>query len=586
MSLAIAAVPEEFPMVYALYLSLGAWRLARDRALVRQLPSVETLGSTTVICSDKTGTLTLGQVRVAAIDTMLPASRAEGADGAGDGEARRLLRAAVLACEPRPFDPLEQAIVGYARERGLDPDHLHRGILATDYAFDPHHKYLSHVWRHDGRVSVNAKGSVEGILDRAGATEQEREAALGANHAFASKGMRVLAVASGDLEAASGDRRVDERALRFRGLIAFSDPVRPGVSAALAECRDAGVRVVMITGDHPLTAGAVADDLGLPHADDAGNPLIATGSELDSADDEQLAAIVRRANVFARVRPEQKHRLVLALRAQGHVVAMTGDGINDAPALREADIGVAMGRRGTEVARESAALVLLDDNFATIVAAVRNGRRIFDNLEKAFAYLVAFHPPLLVAAFLVPLLGYPLLLLPIQLIVLELILHPVIALVFENDPPASDLMTRPPRRPGSGFIGWRLLAPGLLGLTLAAALVGTYLAALAAGIATEQARALGWGTLLMGQALLVFVVRSPARPVWRSDVVTNRTVLPLVGLTLAVLPATVLVGPLADLLHVAPPPPELWLPAAGAAALATLWTEPVKVIRGALRPAA
>jgi Ca2+-transporting ATPase len=585
-SLAIAAIPEEFPMVYALYLSLGAWRFARDHALVRQLPSVETLGSTTVICSDKTGTLTLGQVRVAAIDTPGRDHRPRGSDGNGDGEARRLLRAAVLACEPRPFDPLEQAIVGYAREHGLDPDRLHRGTLAMDYAFEPHHKYLSHVWRHDGRVSISAKGSVEGILDRAGADEQEREAALRANHRFASKGMRVVAVASGDLAAASGDRREDERALRFRGLIAFSDPVRPGVAAALAECRDAGVRVVMITGDHPITAGAVAVDLGLPHADAAGNPLITTGAELDSADDEQLAAIVRRTNVFARTRPEQKHRLVQALRAQGHVVAMTGDGINDAPALREADIGVAMGRRGTEVARESAALVLLDDNFATIVAAVRNGRRIFDNLEKAFAYLVAFHPPLLVAAFLVPLLGDPLLLLPIQLIALELILHPVIALVFENDPPASDLMTRPPRPPGSGFIGWRLLVPALLGLTLSAAVVGMYLTALAAGIGTEQARALGWGTLLLGQALLIFVVRSPARPIWRSDVVANRTVLPLVGLTLAVVPATVLVGPLAALLHVAPPPPELWLSAAGVAALATLWTEPIKAIRGALRRAA
>jgi P-type Ca2+ transporter type 2C len=585
-SLAIAAIPEEFPMVYALYLSLGAWRLARDKALVRQLPSVETLGSTTVICSDKTGTLTLGQVRVSAFEAVAPAQRVAGEEGPSDSEMRRLLRAAVLACEPRPFDPLEQAIVDHARDLGMDPDRLHRGILATDYPFDPHHKYLSHVWRHDGRISINAKGSVEGILDRSGATEPEREAALRANRAFAGKGMRVIAVASGDLEAESGDRHADERALRLRGLVAFSDPVRPGVAAALAECRQAGVRVVMITGDHPLTACAVADELELPHRDEAGEPLIATGAELDSADDAQLADIVRRANVFARTRPEQKHRLVEALRAEGHVVAMTGDGINDAPALREADIGVAMGQRGTEVARESAALVLLDDNFATIVGAVRNGRRIFENLEKAFAYLVAFHPPLLVAAFIVPFLGYPLLLFPIQLIVLELVLHPVIALVFENDPPAGDLMTRPPRPPGSGFIGRRLLAPGLLGLTLAAAVVATYLAALGANVATDEARALGWGVLLAGQALLIFVVRSPGRPVWRSDVVTNRSVLPLAGLTLAVLPVTVYVGPLADLLHIAPPPPELWLPAAGIAAIATLWTEPLKAMVGARRPAA
>jgi Ca2+-transporting ATPase len=581
-SLAIAAVPEEFPMVYALYLSLGAWRLARDKALVRQLPSVETLGSTTVICSDKTGTLTLGQVEVAAIDT--PQLRPSEGDAA-DREARTLLRAAVLACEPRPFDPLEQAIVKYAQARGLDTGRLHRGILAADHAFDPHHKYLSHVWRHDNRVTVNAKGSLEGILDRAAVTEEERGPILNANRAFAAEGMRVLAVASGELEAPTGDRSRDEKALRFRGLIAFSDPVRPGVTEALKECREAGIRVVMITGDHPLTAHAIAENLDLPHTDETGADVIATGTDLDEADDEQLAAIVRRTNVFARTRPEQKHRLVQALRAQGQVVAMTGDGINDAPALREADIGVAMGQRGTEVARESSALVLLDDNFATIVGAVRDGRRIFENLEKAFAYLVGFHPPLLVAAFLVPLLGLPLLLLPIQLVLVELIVHPMVALVFENDPPAADLMTRPPRRPGSGFIGRRLLVPAVLGLTLSAAVVGTYLWADAAAMATNEARALGWAVLLVGQALLVFVVRSPSQPVWRTNVVANRSVLPLVAMALAVVPLTIFVPPLATLVEVAPFRADLWLPAIAIAALATLWTEPLKWLRGLARPA-
>jgi Ca2+-transporting ATPase len=580
-SLAIAAIPEEFPMVYALYLSLGAWRLARDKALVRQLPSVETLGSTTVICSDKTGTLTLGQVEVAAVDTVhLRPQEGE----AAERETKALLRAAVLACEPRPFDPLEQAIVRYAQAKGLDTARLHRGTLAADHAFDPHHKYLSHVWRHGDRVTVNAKGSLEGILDRAAVAEPERGAIVHANRAFADEGMRVLAVASGDLEAPTGDRRLDEKALRFRGLIAFSDPVRPGVTEALSECRDAGVRVVMITGDHPLTAHAIAENLGLPHTDETGADAIATGADLDSASDEELAGIVRRTNVFARTRPEQKHRLVQALRAQGQIVAMTGDGINDAPALREADIGVAMGQRGTEVARESAALVLLDDNFATIVAAVRNGRRIFENLEKAFAYLVAFHPPLLVAAFVVPLLGLPLLLLPIQLILLELIVHPVVALVFEKDPPAASLMTRPPRKPGSGFIGRRLAVPGILGLTLSAAVVGTYLVADALAMATYEARALGWAVLLIGQALLVFVVRSPARPIWQTNVLANRSVLPLVATALAVVPLTIFVPPLATLVEVAPFSPDLWLPAIAIAAAATLWTEPLKWLGNLTRP--
>jgi P-type Ca2+ transporter type 2C len=341
---------------------------------------------------------------------------------------------------------------------------------------------------------------------------------------------------------------------------------------------------VMITGDHPLTANAVADDLGLPHEDENGEPLIATGAELDEADAAELADLVARTSIFARTRPEQKHLLVEALRAQGQVVAMTGDGINDAPALRESDIGVAMGRRGTEVARESAALVLLDDNFATIVRAVRNGRRIFENLEKAFAYLVAFHPPLLVAAFLVPIMGLPLLLWPIHLILLELIVHPMVALVFENDPPAADLMTRPPRKPGSGFVGKRLLVPLVLGLTLSAAVVAVYVVAERAAMTELQARALGWGTMLLGQVMLVFVVRSPTRPIWRTSALSNRSLLPLAGAALAVLPLTVYIPPVAELVHVAPPSPELWLAAFGVAALATLWTEPIKWLRPGIEP--
>ncbi len=423
-SLAIAAMPAEFPMVYTLYLALGARRLALDRALVRRLPSVETLGATTVICVDKTGTLTEGRLAVAEV--------------AGVSE-RAVLETAVLACEPTPFDPLDVAILEHARSHGIDVEALHAGTLETDYPFDPTGKYVTHVWRMpDGSRRIAAKGSAETLADAD---------AWAAHDRLATSGLRVIAVAGGELRGDTiGDRVADECALSYVGMIAFADPLRAGVDEALAECRSAGIRVVMITGDHPATAHAVAEGLHLPHEDVHGD-VIVTGEQLDSTSDAELDAMVASANIFARTRPEQKHRLVHVLRGRGEVVAMTGDGINDAPALREADIGVAMGARGTEVARESAAMVLLDDNFATIVTAVRDGRRIFDSIRRAFAYLVAFHPPLLCAALVVPLLDRPLLLLPVHLILLQLLLHPMISLVFETDPPDRDLMARPPRDP-------------------------------------------------------------------------------------------------------------------------------------------
>ncbi|HEX9109605.1 MAG TPA: cation-transporting P-type ATPase, partial [Longimicrobiales bacterium] len=321
-SLAMAAIPEEFPMVYTLYLTLGAWRLARGRALIRRLAGVETLGSTTVICADKTGTLTLGQLEVGGI---WAGGRSCGAGEPLSEQARLALEAAILASEPVPFDPLEQALVRFAAAEGIDVAALHRRDLVRDYPFDPTHKYNSHVWQSGGvRAVIAAKGALEGILARARASEQLREQVLVANQELASRGMRVLGIARGELSAGPGEREQDESALELVGLVAFTDPLRPGVAQALDECRQAGVRVVMITGDHPVTAHAVADGLGLPH--DHGH-LLATGSELDAASDEAVESLVRDVNIFARTRPEQKYKLVKALRAQGEVVAMTGDGV-------------------------------------------------------------------------------------------------------------------------------------------------------------------------------------------------------------------------------------------------------------------
>jgi Ca2+-transporting ATPase len=356
-------------------------------------------------------------------------------------------------------------------------------------------------------------------------------------------------------------------------LIAFSDPLRQGVQEALRECRDAGIRVVMITGDHPATAHAVASGIGLPHHR-RGVDVIATGADLDDATPARLDELVGEANVFARTRPEQKHLLVEALRRRGEVVAMTGDGINDAPALREADIGVAMGERGTAVARESASIVLLDDNFSTIVGAVRDGRRIFDNLTRAFAYLIAFHPPLLLSALIIPLLGRPLLLLPVHLVVLELLLHPIVSLVFQADPAADDAMRRPPRPVGDA-LRLRTLAPAYaVGVLLAGVLIALYLVALDHW-PEDQARALALCSLLASQPVLLLSMRSPDRPLWSSGRPWTRTLVAVIAAMVTVTVACVYVGPLAELLHLDPFPAPWWFAVAFAAS-AAMWLEPVK----------
>jgi Ca2+-transporting ATPase len=359
-------------------------------------------------------------------------------------------------------------------------------------------------------------------------------------------------------------------------VIAFADPLRPGVSEALAECRNAGIRVIMITGDHPLTAHTVAEDLKLPHED----AQIATGDDLDSADDARLAVMAARTNIFARTRPEQKHRLVHALRAGGEVVAMTGDGINDAPALREADIGVAMGERGTEVARASGDMVLLDDNFATIVRAVREGRRVFANLERAFSYLIAFHLPIVLAALVVPLTGEPLLLLPIHIVWLELVMHPTSSLVFEGDPPAPGLMRRPPRPPGSGLLsGPEVVRPLLLGLVLFGGILALYLGALAHGTAERESRAMAFAALVLGQVLLVLEERAGDAQLWRAAWHGNRVGPAVLGLTVVSLALALYLPWLADAVRLAPLSAIQIGIAAGVALLTTLWWEAVKLVR-------
>ena len=543
-SLAMAAMPEELPMVYTLYLALGAWRLSKDHALVRRLGSVETLGATNVICVDKTGTLTSGRIELAS---------AVPADGATEDE---LVRFALLAGDPESRDPLDQALRRFAQTRALALPDPRR--LVTLEPFDPRRKAASAVW-HIGTSELSVmKGALEvvsGTSDTSMASDALAEAAKLSSH-----GMRVIAVAADGA---------------LRGILAFADPVRPGIPAKIASCREAGIRIIMITGDHPLTAASIARTIGIPASGDA----VVSGDELEKLSDAELAARLASVSVIARARPEHKLRIVHALRLGGATVAMTGDGTNDALALRDADIGIAMGEHGSDVARGASDLVLLDDDFSTIVNAVRDGRRIFDNLRHAFSYLVAFHAPLVLSALVVPLLGLPLLLMPIHLVILELIVHPTSSLVFEADDAAPSIMSRPPRPRNQGLLsGADWVRPVLIGGTLSIGVLAVYLLQLRFGALPEAARAAAFVTMIVGQAAIVLVERSPERPLWRG-LQGNLPLAIALPATLALLPLAILVPGLNSALHFSPLTPAAWGVALLTAAVATLWYEPFKSVR-------
>ena len=559
-SLAMASIPEEFSIVYALYLSLGAWQLARVNALVRNLPGVEALGSATVMCVDKTGTLTEGHLEVGEVVAF----------GVDEGI---LLETATLACEPDPFDALDQAVVRYAAAHSINTDSLLANELLTDWEFDPLDRYVTHTWSFAGEVRVASKGALDGLVNHVTLSADERRDIEAEHTRLAASGMKVIAIAGTSATSHAAVRTTDEQGLRVLGLVAFHDPVRQGVAEAVAQCRSAGIRVVMITGDHAVTAQAIAEELGLC---EIGGGNLLTGQQIDAFDDAALDAAIPTTNIFARVRPEQKFRLVESLRRCGEVVVMTGDGVNDAPALKTAHIGVAMGKRGSQVAREAATIVLLDDNFATLVTATSNGRRIYDNLTRAFAYLIAAHAPLVLSALIVPLFGSELFLQPVHLIVLEVLMHPIAAMVFTADPSDPDLMLRPPR-PAAYSLTWAALRrPLALGASVGISVCAVFLVLVYLDWTPTSARGLALATLLLCQPLLVLSVRDPNVPIWQTRrPFTWQLGTALSTIALALL-ATVWFTPSMQLLHVTNWPVSGWGVAVAVAAVATLWSEPFK----------
>src|SRR5215475_4744629 len=495
LALAISLVPEEFPVVLAIFLALGAWRISRKRVLTRRVPAIEMLGAATVLCVDKTGTLTMNQMVVSEVFAAVPHNRDE------------VLTAAMLASGEDPVDPMEKALHKAARTSNNDRDVL-KGTLVKEYSLSSGLLAMSRVidFNKNGEYEVFAKGAPETIVELCGAASGVVLESVGQ---MANQGFRILGVARS--RTANRELPASQRDFKFEflGLVGLQDPVRPSVPDAIDECYSAGIRVVMVTGDFPATAHSIARQIGLRNPDES-----LAGAELSRISPQHLRERIRTVSVFARVLPEQKLQIVEALKANGDVVAMTGDGVNDAPALKAAHIGIAMGGRGTDVAREAASLVLLDDDFSSIVAAIRLGRRIYDNLKKAMTYIFAIHVPVAGMSLLPVLFRLPLVLMPLHIVFLELVIDPACSTAFESEPEHSNIMNRPPRNPAARLFDRRTIAFGLFqGFMLFVVTLSAFVISLYRGQGELDARAVSFTTLVLGNLSLIWTNRSRTRTI-------------------------------------------------------------------------
>ena len=582
-ALAMAILPEEIPVILTVFLALGAWRIAHQKVLTRRVTAVEALGAITVLAVDKTGTLTLNRMAVAELATPEQHFRPEGASHLPE-EFHRLAEFAMLATPGDPFDPMEKAIQHFGHQWLEGTEHVHDGREPEfEYALSGEILAMTRVFASDEPdVHLLAtKGAPEAVADlchvdaaRLGAIRRQVEA-------MAERGLRVLGVARGRWrgpaltpdQSPPWPQSQHDFDFDFLGLVALADPPRPEVPAALAECRRAGVRVVMMTGDHPATARAIAQQVGL-----SDRPEVITGAELEALDDADLAERLRHVDLCARLKPQHKLRLVQLLRASGEVVAMTGDGVNDAPALKAADVGIAMGERGTDVAREAAALVLLDDSFARIVAAIRQGRRIDDNVRKATRFTFAVHIPIIALVLGPTLLKWPTLLMPVHIVLLQLLIDPTCAVVLEAEPAASGSMERPPRPiSDSPFAIGPLLYSVLQGIGMAAVLLAGQAWMAAQGWGSPQSRTVVFATLVLGVMLLILANRDLSRPALLGVTTPTPWLWRITAAMLALLTAVLVIPWLRTLMGLSLPGPQGVVVAAGLLVLCLAWLELVRL---------
>lgn len=590
-TLAMAMLPEEFPVVLTVFLALGAWRISKERVLTRRVPAVETLGSATVLCVDKTGTLTQNRMTATQLFAQGAGTGSHAMDGHGEffdvnydrhlplpESFHEILEFAILASHRDPFDPIDKALKELGDHYLVETEHLHKDWrLMREYPLSRELLALSRVWASPSgeEYVIAAKGAPESISDLCHMSDEETKEVAEHVAVMTGAGLRVLGVAKSHFRPVRLPGEQHEFKFTFLGLVGLADPVRSSVFTAVRECYDAGVRVIMITGDYLGTAQNIARQIDLESSD-----VVITGPELDEMDDEELQRRIRTVNVFARMVPEQKLRLVRALEANAEIVAMTGDGVNDAPALKSAGIGIAMGARGTDVAREAAALVLLDDDFSSIVKAIRLGRRIFDNIKKAMTYIFAVHVPIAGMSVIPVLFKWPLVLLPVHIVFLELIIDPACSVVFEAEPEEAGVMKRPPRDPKEPLFGRRTLAIALLqGLIVLGIVLSVYAGARYLAHGEAQARALTFTALVTANLALILTNRSWSRTVVATLRSPNTALWWVFGGTLAVLAAVLYVPFLRAMFHFSALPASDLVIAAIAGVVSILWFEGLKLLR-------
>ncbi len=563
-TLAMAMIPEEFPVVLTVFLSMGAWRLAKKNSLVKKLPSVETLGAVSVLCVDKTGTITKNQMEITDVIT--------------ENDKTELAEVMGLCCEEETYDPMEKAMFKYAKSLGVYKKDLFNGVKLKEYPFSNYTKMMGCAWKRNNKIILAAKGSPENILKICNIDHKDLNQINDEINIMQSKGLRVIAIAKKEFKSSKELKdRLEDHTLEYLGIVGLIDPPKDSVSEDIKLCKKANVRVVMITGDNGITASAIAKSIGMDNVDN-----IITGDMINNMSDKELQKKVKDVSIFSRVIPEHKMRIVKAFQANGEIVAMTGDGVNDAPALKQAEIGIAMGKRGSEVSREAADLILMDDNFSTIVDTIKDGRRIYDNIKKAIEYIFVIHIPIALSSLCAPLLNIKpefLFLLPLHVVLLELIIDPTCSVVLERQPAESNIMDRKPRNVNENIVDKSILLKSLLqGLIIFLASFGTYYYLLNKDVLL--ARTMGLLIIVLSNIFLVQVNSSEYDYTIDSIIKLSKDkLITIINLILLIAIGIILYTPLASFLKLRALGFKYLLLALIISFVAVFWYEIVKVFR-------
>lgn len=548
-ALSMSLLPEEFPVIMTIFPAIGAWRMSKASVLTRRLSAIETLGSISILCTDKTGTLTENSMTVTHVVSREGAvQEINHAQLVNDTAIADLVKLSSLASNPQPFDPMEKAF--HTLSKQLSPGISQHNVskLVKEYPLTPELRAMSNVWTQEliGHCLVAAKGSPEAIAHLCRLNEIARQMLLKTVDEMAQQGLRVLAVACANCAKEALPSTQEEFQFNFVGLLGLTDPLREEIPQAMQQCKEAGIRVLMITGDHPVTATSIARQAGLPFTGTI------TGAEVEQLDDTQLRLRLQEINVCARITPDQKLRIVQALKAEGAVVAMTGDGVNDAPALKAAHVGIAMGRRGTDVAREAASLVLLDDNFASIVRGIQLGRRIYANMQNAMSYILSIHVPIAGMALLPVVFGWPILLFPMHIAFLELIIDPACSLAFENESSEEDVMRHPPRSPSTPLFNKVVLTQAFLQGFGAIMFVALAYALASKSFPEGEARTIGFSILVLVNIVLIFSSLSPQKSAFHVFRSKNRIPILVAVIAVCILLVVIYIPALADAFRFSP----------------------------------